>query len=68
MTVEVRKAASSKYRIQFVGAGGTVLKEVLDSPATYEFTGKEQYVRARVLESNGRQAWCQPVLRLRRQP
>ena len=61
MTVEIRKTTYSKYRVQFIGAGGAVLKEVFDSPATYEFTGKEQYVRARVLESNGRQAWCQPV-------
>jgi len=66
MTVEVRKTAYSKYRIQFVGAGGTILKEAADSLATYEFTGSEQYVRARVLESNGRQAWCQPVMAPRR--
>jgi hypothetical protein len=66
MTVEVRKTAFSKYRIQFVGAGGTILKEATDSPATYEFTGAEKYVRARVLESNGRQAWCQPVMAPRR--
>ena len=62
MTVEVRKTTFSKYRIQFVGAGGAILKEVTDSSATYEFTGTEKYVRARVLESNGRQAWCQPVM------
>jgi hypothetical protein len=30
--------------------------------ATYHFHGDEQYVRARVIESNGRRAWCQPVL------
>ena len=30
--------------------------------ATYEIRGDEGYVRARVLESNGRLAWCQPVL------
>lgn len=61
MTVTVKKEASSKYRIQFIGKGGSVLHEALDSPATYEFRGTEGYVRARVLESNGRMAWCQPV-------
>jgi hypothetical protein len=66
MTVEVRKTTYSKYRIQFVGAFGEILKEVADSPATYEFGGSERYVRARVLESNGRQAWCQPVMTPRR--
>jgi hypothetical protein len=39
-----------------------VLHEALDSPASYEFRGDEGYVRARVLESNGRVAWLQPTL------
>ncbi len=62
MTVTVKKEPSAKYRIQFIGKGGAILHEALDSPATYEFRGTEGYVRARVLESNGRVAWCQPVL------
>jgi hypothetical protein len=63
MTVTVRKTSFSKYRIQFIGRGGVVLEEALDSPATYRFKGGEGYVRARVLESNGARAWTQPVLR-----
>ena len=39
-----------------------MLKEVLDSPATYQFRGDEGYVRARIIESNGQMAWCQPVI------
>ncbi|HEX6975525.1 MAG TPA: CehA/McbA family metallohydrolase [Vicinamibacterales bacterium] len=62
MTVTVKKTAYAKYRIQFIGKGGAVLSEALDSPATYTFRGTEGYVRARVLESNGRMAWCQPVM------
>ena len=61
LTVTVRKTTFSKYRIQFVGSGGGLLREVLDSPATYQFTGTEKYVRVRVIESNGRMAWGQPV-------
>ena len=61
MTVRVKKTAFSKYRIQFIGEGGKVLKEALDSPATYTFTGSERYVRAKVIESNGTIAWCQPA-------
>jgi hypothetical protein len=61
MTVTVRKDSFAKYRIQFIGTGGTILHEALDSPATYEFRGTEGYVRARVLDSNGPIAWCQPV-------
>ncbi len=62
ITVTVKKDSFAKYRIQFIGKGGAVLHEALDSPATYEFRGTEGYVRARVLESNGRIAWCQPVM------
>ena len=61
MTVTVKKERYAKYRIQFIGPGGVVLHEALDSPATYGFKGTEGYVRARVLESNGGVAWCQPV-------
>ncbi|MDQ3069309.1 MAG: CehA/McbA family metallohydrolase [Acidobacteriota bacterium] len=61
MTVTVKKTAWSKYRIQFIGQGGKILKEVYESPATYTFTGSEPYVRAKIIESNGWLAWCQPV-------
>lgn len=63
MTITVKKDSWSKYRIQFIGKGGRVLAESLDSPAEYVFQGNEGYVRAKVLESNGRVAWCQPVMR-----
>ena len=62
MTVSVKAIASSKYRIQFIGRGGRVLSEVPDASATYAFTGSEGYVRAKVIESNGRFAWIQPVI------
>jgi hypothetical protein len=62
MTVVVKKDTWSKYRIRFTGKGGRLLYEALDSPATYTFWGDEGYVRATVLESNGRKAWCQPVV------
>jgi hypothetical protein len=62
MRVEVRKDAWAKYRIQFIGKGGRLLHEALDSPAEYVFRGDEGYVRAKVLESNGRVAWMQPVV------
>jgi hypothetical protein len=62
MTVTVKKTTFSKYRILFIGRGGKVIKEALDSPATYDFRGGEGYVRAKILESNGRMAWGQPVM------
>ena len=61
MTVTVKPTMFSKYRVQFIGRGGTLLNESTDTTATYEFTGRESYVRAKVIESNGRVAWGQPV-------
>lgn len=62
MTVTVKKDSFAKYRIQFIAKEGKVVHEALDSPATYTFKGDEGYVRAKVIESNGRSAWCQPHL------
>jgi hypothetical protein len=62
IVVTVKPTAFSKYRVQFIGRGGRVLKEVADPTATYDIQGNEGYVRAKVIESNGRLAWCQPVL------
>jgi hypothetical protein len=61
ITVAVKKERWSKYNIRFIGRGGTVLAEFLDSPATYKIRGDEGYVRAKVFESNGKAAWTQPV-------
>jgi hypothetical protein len=62
MTVVVKATAFAKYRVQFIGAGGRILKESTETSATYRFTGAEGYVRAKVIESNGQIAWCQPVV------
>lgn len=62
MTLKVAATTFAKYRIQFIGRGGRLLREVAEPSATYTFTGDEGYVRARVLESNGLVAWGQPVV------
>ena len=63
MTVTIKEKETSKYRVQFIGKNGRVLKEATSSPASYAFAGGEGYVRAKVIESNGRLAWTQPVVR-----
>jgi len=68
MTVAVRANAWPKYRVKFIGKNGRVLREMTEPTATYQFNGSEGYVRARVLESNGRQAWGQPVVVRERVP
>jgi len=62
LRVSVKPTTFSKYRIQFLGKGGRLLSESLEPTASYQFTGTEGYVRARVLESNGSMAWMQPVM------
>lgn len=61
LTIAVKTEAQSKYRIQFIGKQGAILSEAIASPATYTFKGDESYVRAKVIESNGKLAWVQPV-------
>ncbi len=61
LALTIKTEPSSKYRIQFIGRQGRVLSEVTTAAATYTFKGDEGYVRARVLESNGKMAWIQPV-------
>ena len=61
LTITIKTEAQSKYRVQFIGKQGRVLAESITSPATYTFKGDESYVRAKILESNGKMAWVQPI-------
>lgn len=61
IVIDVRTTTYSKYRVQFIGRHGRLLDEQTDVPARYTIRGDEGYVRGRVVESNGRLAWTQPV-------
>jgi hypothetical protein len=61
ITISVSERSTSKYRVRFTGKNGRVLAETIQNPATYEFRGDEDYVRGKVMESNGKLAWTQPV-------
>jgi hypothetical protein len=63
LTVEIAASARGdvKYTVYFIGRGGKVLSTVYDNPAVYKITGKEGYVRAKVVDSNGLIAWIQPL-------
>lgn len=65
MTVTIKEKNLARYRTQFIGAGGRVLAEVRENPARYTFRGNETYVRAKVIDSNGKCAWMQAVGRKR---
>ncbi len=62
--VEIRIKADSwsRYTTRFIGRDGRVLAETGENPAIYTVKGDEGYVRAVVLESNGKKAWVQPVM------
>ena len=50
------------HRIEFVGKGGAVLEVVEGDTANYTVKGSEGYVRARIMRSDGKMAWTQPVV------
>ena len=60
IVVGVKATTWSKYRVQFIGRDGRILDERTSLPARYSVRGDEGYVRAKVIESNGRLAWTQP--------
>lgn len=61
LTVKMRNSGKTKYTTHFIGRGGRALATAVSNPATYTFRGDEGYVRARVVDSNGKIAWVQPV-------
>lgn len=62
ITIKVKPTTWAGYRIQFIGKGGSVLEEVQGPEASYRIKGTEGYVRAKVLESDGKAAWTQPIM------
>ena len=61
MMVAVRQRGDFKYTIRFIGRGGRVLATSGSNRALYRLRGGEGYVRARITDSGGKQAWVQPV-------
>ena len=61
ITLRVREKYGARYRVQFIGSGGRVLQESHGASAAYTIRGGEGYVRAKVIDSNGKAAWMQPV-------
>jgi hypothetical protein len=59
--VRVREKNLARYRIHFIGSAGRVLQQSVGTTATYAIGGSEGYVRAKVIDSNGKAAWTQPV-------
>jgi hypothetical protein len=58
--ITIKPAGQTRYRVQFLSRG-KVLQETVGVAATYRIRGDEGYVRAKILDSNGKAAWMQPV-------
>ncbi len=58
--VRVRVAGTSRYRLQLVSAG-SVVETVEGTSARFRLDGRRGYARVAVRDSNGAQAWTQPV-------
>lgn len=65
VNLEITPAGDMRYRTDFIGSGGRVLASTTTLRASYAITGSEGYVRARVTDSAGHQAWTQPVMVIR---
>ncbi len=59
LVVTIKPQSFARYTVQFIGRGGQVLKVATSSPAQYDITGNEGYVRAKVVDSMGYAAWTQ---------
>ncbi len=62
ISIRIKESGATKFRTLFIGKGGKVFMEALTNPATYEIQGVEMYVRAKIIDSNGKMAWTQPVI------
>jgi hypothetical protein len=63
ITITIRPKNLAHYVTQFIGPGGKLLLETAANPATFVRPADAAYVRAKVIDSNGRAAWTQPAFR-----
>jgi hypothetical protein len=61
VAITLKAVAQDRFTTRFIGQGGRVLAEVPGLKPRYQIRGDEAYVRATITDSNGRQAWTQPV-------
>ncbi len=59
--IKIREDPASRYTVHFIGRNGRILKTTYSNPAVYSIRGTEGYVRAKIIESNGKMALTQPV-------
>ena len=60
LAITIAPKSGARYRTMFTGANGRTLAESTDLTPRYAIRGDEQYVRAKIVDSNGNAAWTQP--------
>jgi hypothetical protein len=61
ITIRVKEKNLARYRTRFIASNGRVVQESAGGEASYAIRGDEGYVRAKVIDSNGKVAWLQPT-------
>lgn len=63
--IEVKPEKGIAYTVRFIGKHGQILQEVERKRTSYKFKGgpEEEYVRVKIIASDGSVAWTQPVRR-----
>ena len=59
--VKIKEARLRKYTTVFIGSGGKILQTSIELESVYRRKGNEKYVRVKIVDSNGKIAWTQPV-------
>lgn len=58
-----KNKGNARVMTRFIGEGGRLLAQVPGLSPRYMLKGDERYVRASIIDSDGRRAWTQPLLR-----
>jgi len=61
LAFHIKKKKLNKFKTEFFGTGGKLLKTDESMQPHYEFQSGDIYVRARITSSAGEYAWTQPV-------
>lgn len=59
--LQIKQNKDYRYTTYFVGSYGEILSMDISTTPKYNFKGNEQYVRAKIIDSQGSIAWTQPV-------
>jgi uncharacterized protein (TIGR03437 family) len=68
ITITLPNSLTEPFTVDFIGRSGQLLQRNSSSPAVYDFTGHEQYVRAKITNNEGKAAWTQPIYTERLDP